>query len=168
MRKVAFIDNDETKKIMLYETEDGTYLFYFDTWVDTASIKDYLYDNVEEVEAVCFAEFGIKPSDWVNINDPQDGCQQDFIAPTRVKGRDVGSPQYGYYQRFSSKWFDIDVTDHVIGGLTGNERLFCSGLMDEYDDAKRKKDILKCRQILRALKWDELSLNKIIESEFSD
>lgn len=153
---------------MLYETDEGAYVFYYNTWVDAASIRDDLYDTVEEAEATYSAEFGIKPSDWININDPQGGCQQDFIAPTRVKGRDVGNPEYGSYERFSGKWFEIDVKNHIIGGLTGNERLFCSGLTNEFDDAKIKKDALKARQILRALKWDELSLNRIIESEFGD
>ncbi len=168
MRKVAFIDSDETKKIMLYETDEGAYLFYFNTWVDAPSTKDFFYTDTEEAEAFCWIELNIKPSDWISISDPQEGCQNDFNAPTRVKVRDVGNPQFGSYQRFDGKWFDINVIDESIGGLTGNERLFCSGLMDEFDDAKGKKDTLKGEQILRSLKWDELSLNRIIESEFSN
>ena len=152
---------------MIYEADEGAYLFYFNTWVDAPSTKDYLYIDTEEADAFCWIEFNIRPDDWINIKDPQEGCQQDFIAPTRIKGRDVGYPQYGNYQRFNGKWFDIDIIEQSIQGMTGNERLFCSGLMDEFDDAKNKKDVLKGKKILRCLKWDEFSINSIIEREFS-
>ena len=51
----------------------------------------------------------------------------------------------------------------VIGieGMTGNERLFASGLMDSFDKAK-KNDKYLARTILQALKFDELSINRII------
>ena len=51
----------------------------------------------------------------------------------------------------------------VIGiqGMTGNERLWNSGLMEEFDKAK-KSDKLKARTILQALQFDEVSINKII------
>jgi len=166
VRKVAFADNEETKKVMLYETNGQTYLFYFNTWVDAPCAKDYLYTDIEEAEAICLIEFDIKTCDWININDPQINCQDDFIAPTRVKGSDVGNPQFGKYERFNGKWFDIEVADNDIGAMSGNERLFLSGLIDEFDYSKSNNDILKGRRILQALKWDELSLNHIIEKEF--
>ena len=48
-----------------------------------------------------------------------------------------------------------------IGGMTGNERLYVSGLMNEFDKAK-KSDKYKARTILQALKFDELSISRII------
>ncbi|SHI94888.1 hypothetical protein [Algibacter luteus] len=48
-----------------------------------------------------------------------------------------------------------------IGGMTGNERLFASGLMHTFDKAK-KKDKYLARTILQALKFDELSISRII------
>lgn len=48
-----------------------------------------------------------------------------------------------------------------IQGMTGNERLWESGLMDEFDKAK-KSDKHKARTILQALKFDELSIGRII------
>ena len=53
----------------------------------------------------------------------------------------------------------------VIGiqGMTGNERLCESGLLDEFDKAK-KKDKDKARTILKALKFDELSISRIIKN----
>jgi hypothetical protein len=51
----------------------------------------------------------------------------------------------------------------VIGieGMTGNERLYVSGLMDEFDKAK-KSDKYKALTILQALKFDELSIGRIV------
>ena len=52
--------------------------------------------------------------------------------------------------------------NNVVGiqGMTGNERLWESGLMDEFDKAK-KTDKYKARIILQALKFDELSIGRI-------
>jgi hypothetical protein len=48
-----------------------------------------------------------------------------------------------------------------IGGMTGNERLFVSGLMDEFDKAlKNDKD--KARLILELLGFDKPSIDKIV------
>jgi hypothetical protein len=53
--------------------------------------------------------------------------------------------------------------NNIIGleGMTGNERLFESGLMDLFDQAK-KNDKYLARTILQALKFDELSIGKIV------
>ena len=48
-----------------------------------------------------------------------------------------------------------------IGGMTGNERLSASGLMTLFDKAK-KNDKYLARTILQALKFDELSISRII------
>ncbi len=49
-----------------------------------------------------------------------------------------------------------------LGGMTVNERLFASGLLDEFDKVK-KNDKSRARQILRWLEVDEPSITKIIE-----
>lgn len=48
-----------------------------------------------------------------------------------------------------------------LGGMTVNERLFASGLMDEFDKAK-KNDKAKARRILELLQVDKPSIDKII------
>jgi hypothetical protein len=48
-----------------------------------------------------------------------------------------------------------------IGGMTGNERLYASGLINLFDKAK-KNDKYLARTILQALKFDELSISRII------
>ena len=48
-----------------------------------------------------------------------------------------------------------------IGGMTGNERLSASGLMTLFDKAK-KHDKYLARTILQALRFDEVSISRII------
>lgn len=57
----------------------------------------------------------------------------------------------------------IDAVKKVDGlsGMTVNERLFTSGLMDEFDRA-RKNDKAKARRILELLQVDKPSIDKII------
>ena len=145
------------------------YVFYYDTWIDAPSAKDYLYSTFEEIENLCWVENNIKPSDWIDISEPLDGCQHDFIAPTRVKGRNIGKPEFGKFEglKYNGEWYDMVVPDkeYNINGTTGNERLFMSGLMGEFDNAIGAKDVSKARKILISLQWDEKSANQIIESK---
>lgn len=49
-----------------------------------------------------------------------------------------------------------------LSGMTVNERLWESGLMDEFDRAK-KKDKTRAKEILRWLRVDEPSIEKIVK-----
>lgn len=49
-----------------------------------------------------------------------------------------------------------------LSGMTVNERLWESGLMNEFDRAK-KKDKTRAKQILRWLRVDEPSIQKIVK-----
>jgi len=49
-----------------------------------------------------------------------------------------------------------------LGGMTVNERLFASGLIDEFDTAK-KSDKAKAKRILELLQVDNPSIEKIIK-----
>lgn len=49
-----------------------------------------------------------------------------------------------------------------LSGMTVNERLWESGLMDEFDRAK-KKDKTRAKEILRWLRVDEPSIQKIVK-----
>ncbi len=48
-----------------------------------------------------------------------------------------------------------------LSGMTVNERLWESGLMDEFDRAQ-KKDKMRAKEILRWLRVDESSIKKIV------
>ena len=50
------------------------------------------------------------------------------------------------------------------GGMTVNERLCVSGLMDQFDNAVRKKDSQKIISILLKVELDELNIKAILES----
>jgi hypothetical protein len=49
-----------------------------------------------------------------------------------------------------------------LGGMTVNERLYVSGLMDEFDKCKNK-DKERAKQILRWLRVDESSIESILK-----
>jgi hypothetical protein len=48
-----------------------------------------------------------------------------------------------------------------LSGMTVNERLWTSGLMDEFDKVK-KRDKMRAKEILRWLRVDEPSIEKIV------
>ncbi len=171
MRKVCFIENNDIKKVILFSAQaDEVYVFCYDTWQDAASIGDYLYETLEDAEEYCRVEYNIKPSDWIDIADPQQGCQQDFILPTKVKGKEEGNPQWGCFQSlYNGKWMHVLTPNNRINntlcGTTGNERLFLSGLVEEFDIAI-KRDKEKARKILKSLKFDDQSIGRILYPPF--
>jgi biofilm protein TabA len=99
--------NKQYKRLMLYQVEDGVYLFYYDTEIDNSCIRDDWFHNLSSALKVTSEGFGINREDWIEIDDPLPFCQDDIIQPVRVKGRDVGSPQKGLWERLEDgKWMD--------------------------------------------------------------
>ena len=100
MRKYAYLKEplpyDKTNriyKIMLYETREGIYVFeYFSTEAVQCS-ADRWYDSLEDL----YAEWNglLDERGWMEIDDPLPGCQHDAFIPIRVKGRNVGKPEWG-------------------------------------------------------------------------
>lgn len=166
MRKIAFTSGqDNIKKVMLYDSSDGVYVFGYDCLQDTASISDYLQDTVEDAEDFCRDEYNLDSYNWISIADPLANCQHDFILPTRVKGKENNNPEWGHFQTLVDDcWVDIGTLDktHSFGGMTVNERLFVSGLTDEFDKSKIS-DKTKAKQILRSLQVDEPSIEIIVK-----
>lgn len=166
MRKVAFTSGqDSVKKVMLYDCSDGVYVFCYDCLQDTASISDYLQDTVEDAEDFCRKEYNLDNDNWIFIADPLDNCQHDFILPTRIKGKENGDLEWVHFQTFiDGRWVDLGTLDRTqsFGGMTVNERLFVSGLIDDFDKSKIS-DKTKAKQILRSLQVDEPSIELIIE-----
>lgn len=54
--------------------------------------------------------------------------------------------------------------ENKYAGMTVNERLYVSGLMDDFDDAVKKKDIEKVRTILEKVELTEDSIKPILEN----
>ena len=170
MRKLVFINETEFKKIMIYEAgHEEVYIFYYDTWIDAPSIRDDLFSTYNEAEELCWIKYNIKPSDWIDISDPMIGCQQDFISPVRVSGRNTNNPEFGKFEmlKYNGDWVRMAPPDknYSINGMTGNERKFLSGLMNEFDDSINKRAVLNARKILMALQWDEKTADQIVEDK---
>ena len=167
MRKVAFTSgHDVVKKVMLYECSDGVYVFGYDCLQDTASISDYLQDTLEDAEDFCKDSYNIDADQWILISDPLVNCLHDFILPTKVMEIENGNPQWGHFQTLvDNRWVEIGTSDktQIFGGMTVNERLVISGLVDEFDKSKIS-DKTKAKQILRSLQVDEPSLELILKS----
>jgi len=53
--------------------------------------------------------------------------------------------------------------ENKFAGMTVNERLYVSGLMDEFDEAIEKKDAAKARSILEKVELTEESIKPILE-----
>ncbi len=62
---------------MIYASKEGVYLFEYDSEKDSSSVCDYWFESIEETYESCLDNYGIKESDWVEIPDPYEGCQQD-------------------------------------------------------------------------------------------
>ncbi|WP_220718062.1 hypothetical protein [Agarivorans litoreus] len=109
MRKIAKVSgNEEVKRIMLYECEDGVYLFEYNKEVDSSATADYLQDTAEIVYEIAEEDYGVKASDWQEISDPMEFCQHDRINPVRVVGRNTGNPQWGKLETLvSGSWVPL-------------------------------------------------------------
>ena len=160
MRKIAYLETtDETKKIMIYESNEGVYLFGYDCLQDTSSFWDNWFETLEDAENFCIDKFSVNTNDWILISEPLKDCQHDFVSPTRIKGKNEGKPEWGHFQTLiNDKWFDTYQSEKYLdfGGLSENERLLISGLLQEFDKAKLN-DMTTANKILKALKLDNVT-----------
>lgn len=89
-------------RCIMYACEEGVYVFPCATEEDGSATGDYWFRSIDEAENFCRNEYGIGTNDWTSVPDPLPGCQDDWLAPVRVKGRDVGEPQWGKYERLEN------------------------------------------------------------------
>jgi biofilm protein TabA len=96
-------DNDpEIKRLMIHDTGEGVFLFGYDTKVDSSCLWDQWFEELKYAIEYCEEAYEVKSSDWQEIPDPLDGCQQDWIASVRVKGRDTGDPEWGKLEKLEN------------------------------------------------------------------
>ena len=112
MRKYAYL-KDPVKsdqeyyiyKIMLFQSDEGAYLF---TYADPDAVQcssDQWYESLEDL----FDDWNdrIDERGWIDLEDPLPDCQQDAFIPLRVKGRDTGKPEWGHYETLQDgQWID--------------------------------------------------------------
>ena len=165
MRKLSFVEiPDVIRKLTIYESDEGVYLFGYNCLQDASAIWDNWYENIAIADEFCEKIYGVKKDDWIIISDPCVGCQHDFISQVRVKGRTIINPEWGKFETLvNNKWVDFTTFQNYLSfdGMTGNERLFVTGLMDEFYKAK-KVDKVKARKILLALDFDIESISRIV------
>jgi hypothetical protein len=77
---------------MIFEKENGVYLFLYDSTDDVPGFADEWYETLEAAEEICRTKYSINPNDWIFIDDPIEYCQDDIVASVRLKGRDRGNP----------------------------------------------------------------------------
>lgn len=167
MRKLTFLRTpvDNKLKLILHDAEDGTFLYCYDRFQDTSCVSDLFFSTLAEAEEFCADTYSVEKDDWILLPETIEGCQDDFILPTRVKGRVTGNPMWGQYEILENgQWGDKHPDHKVVSfrGMAVNERLFTSGLMPEFGSAKAT-DRPKARKLLAALGVDHSSISKIVD-----
>lgn len=71
---------------MIYESEEGVYLFGFNTKSDGHFTWDELYVSLEDVKEEAEERFGVESNNWTVIPEPMENYQHDWIIPGRIKG----------------------------------------------------------------------------------
>jgi hypothetical protein len=103
MRKYAWLkdphvtaDGMKVWKIMLCTADHGCYLFLYSDPDAVMSSSDLWYESPEEVYE-CWDEF-VDEKRWMELEDPLPYCQHDAFVPVRVKGRNIGKPEWGKFE----------------------------------------------------------------------
>lgn len=116
MRKVATLpseveqDGTTIRRVMVYDAPGGAYVFVYATVEDGCCEFDEWFTSLSYAEAYCTEQLGVRAEDWRTISDPLPGCQDDWIAPVRVRGRDRGTPEWGVYERLGEDglWHPVE------------------------------------------------------------
>ena len=112
MRKYAYLketlkyDNRDIYKIMLFESKEGLYLFEYNSPDAIQCSADRMYDSLEDL----YGDWNdlIDERGWIDMDDPLPYCQHDAFIPVRVKGRDIGKPEWGKYEMLKGgKWVEF-------------------------------------------------------------
>ena len=112
MRKYAWLkepykcdEKTSVYKIMLYAAEEGVYLSGYCSPDAVQCSYDRCYDSLEEL----YEDWNerIAERGWIEMEDPLPDCQHDAWIPLRIKGRDIGNPEWGKYETLiDGKWVE--------------------------------------------------------------
>ena len=112
MRKYAYLKeplqcdtNNYIYKIMLYDTKEGVYLFEYSSLDAVQCSFDRCYDSLAEL----YEDWNelLDARGWIEIEDPLPDCQHDAFMPIRVKGRNIGKPEWGKLETLQDgKWVE--------------------------------------------------------------
>jgi hypothetical protein len=100
MRKVATLSMavDGVRRVMVYATDDGAYLFLYTGLDDGPCTFDEFYDSPAAAQQHASERFHLTEQDWAQIDDPLPGAQHDWIRPTRVKRDQAGNRLSGQFE----------------------------------------------------------------------
>ena len=102
-------NEEKVKRLMIHECAEGTYLFGFNRLRDGGGMWDEWYKSVADAKSVAQATYQAAPDSWKEIADPCEHCQQDWIQPVRVTGRNLGQPEWGKMERLiNDQWVEFD------------------------------------------------------------
>jgi biofilm protein TabA len=113
MRVVAEIsDHEEYVRAMICEESgNGTYLFLYTTQFDAASAVDYWFETLRDACKEAATEYGITPEAWTKIDDQLPHCQQDWVNPAKIPGRETGNPDWSRLQLLiEGVWQEVDMS----------------------------------------------------------
>ena len=103
MRMYAWLKEPQTHygnipvfKVMLYENEGKVYLFEYSSPEAIQCSSDLCYDSMEELHGDW--DDLIDERGWIKMDEPLPYCQHDAFIPLRVKGRDIGEPEWGKFE----------------------------------------------------------------------
>jgi len=166
MRKVIYLQNptQDILRLMIYMSEEGVYVFGYDDLADNSSKCDNLFNDIAEALEFCQDNYNLGNENWISIEEPYLNCQHDWIGRVKVKDKESGKPKWGQFEQLiNGHWTDISKTEKVMSfkGMTGNERLFITGLLTEFENSVKTNKI-NAEKILRSLQWDEPSLKKML------
>lgn len=114
MRKVARVKEKNVRErwVIVHQSDGGVYVFSRNSDVDGYCDGEDWYTSLAAADEACETLYGIQSDDWLFIVAPPPGCQQDWISPVRVVGRETGRPEFGKFERLvDGKWVRIGATN---------------------------------------------------------
>ena len=114
MRMYGYLKNpyktnkrDYIYKVMLHETKNsGTFAYLYTSRNAISCSFDHHYADFEFAREDWEDE--IDEQGWIVIDDPLPDCQHDCFLPIRIKGRNIGKPEWGQYEILKDgKWEDF-------------------------------------------------------------
>src|SRR5262245_59231519 len=92
---------------MVCDSAEGVYLFLYRDTADGPCAVDELFPSIEEARQRAAELMAVEHADWEAIEDARPGCQQDWIAPVRIKRDAGGAPEYGKFERLEAgRWIE--------------------------------------------------------------
>lgn len=111
LRYLAVTTNDPAvSRVMIVEIDDGAaLLFTYGSVFDGGCTSDFWFESVADAVGCVLEEYAVSSTTWFATDDPPIYCQQDWITPVRVPGRESGNPIFGTLQlKVRDEWTEFN------------------------------------------------------------